>query len=268
MPDRIPDQTATPGTAAALSAILHRHRKPLTVGLAVCALALLAALTIPVGLPDTATANTGGRLSGDQVAVAPVEDLTTFRTSRRWGVSFEETEAARRARELANGTADARRDRMGFVGTTATPDDRVVLLTLPGGGVARIPAGGVLPDGRTLSSVTDTTVTLSGSEDEELELFPRPPTDPAGPVRDGLVPSRPSGADLVGDGLVPSRPCGAHDSTTGRPVPNHPRHREARRARTGRRSTVRGQYATRRPRGVTMQHCAARTRCPETELSY
>ena len=200
MPDRIPDQTASPGTAAALSAALHRYRKPHTVALAACALALLAALAIPVGLPDAATASTAGRLSGDQVAVAPAEDLTTFRTSRRWGVSFEETEAARRARELANGTSDARRDRMGFVGTTATADDRVVLLTLPGGGIARVPAGGALPDGRTLSSVTDTTVTLSGSEDEELELFPRPPTDPAGPV---------------GDGLVPSRPCGAHDSTTG-----------------------------------------------------
>ena len=174
MPDQIPDQTATPGTPAAISAALHRHRKPLTAALAACALALLAALAIPVGRPDTAAANTAGRLSGDQVAVAPAEDLTAFMTSRRWGVSFEETEAARRARELANGTADARRDRMGFVGTTATPDDRVVLLTLPGGGIARVPAGGALPDGRTLSSVTDTTATLSGSEDEELELFPRP----------------------------------------------------------------------------------------------
>ena len=176
MPDQIPDQTATPGTAAAISAALHRYRKPLTAAVAACALALLAALTIPVGLPDAATASTAGRLSGDQVAVAPTEDLTAFMTSRRWGVSFEESEAARRARELANGAADARRDRMGFVGTTATSDDRVVLLTLPGGGVARIPAGGALPDGRTLSSVTDTTVTFSdgGSEDEELELFPRP----------------------------------------------------------------------------------------------
>ena len=176
MPDQIPDRTASPGTAAAISAALHRYRKPLTVAVAVCALALLAALTIPVGLPDAATASTAGRLSGDQLAVAPVEDLTAFMTSRRWGVSFEETEAARRARELANGATDTRRDRMGFVGTTATPDDRVVLLTLPGGGIARVPAGGALPDGRTLSTVTDTTVTFSdgGSEDEELELFPRP----------------------------------------------------------------------------------------------
>ena len=216
MPDQIPDQTASPGIPAAISAMLHRYRKPLTAALAACALALLAALAIPVGLPDAATASTAGRLSGDQVAVAPTEDLTAFMTSRRWGVSFEESEAARRARENANGEVDTRRDRMGFVGTTATPDDRVVLLTLPGGGIARIPAGGALPDGRTLSSVTDTTAILSDTGgDEELELFPRPPTDPAGPVGDGLVPSRPSGADLVGDGLVPSRPCGAHDSTTG-----------------------------------------------------
>ncbi len=214
MPDLIPDQTATPSTPAAISAVLHRYRKPLTVALAACALALLAALAIPIGLPDAATASTAGRLSGDQVGVAPAEDLTAFMTSRRWGVSFAEMEAERRARENATGAAGARRDRVGFVGTTATADDRVVLLTLPGGGIARVPAGGALPDGRTLSSVTDTTVTLSGSEDEELELFPRPPTDPAGPVGDGLVPSRPSGADLVGDGLVPSRPCGAHDSTT------------------------------------------------------
>ena len=176
MPDRIPDRTATPGIPAAISALLHRHRKPLTVGLAACALALLAALTIPVDLPATATASTAGRLSGNQVAVARAEDLTAFMSSRRWGVSLEEMEAERRARENASGAADARHDRMGFVGTTATPDDRVVLLTLPGGGVARVPAGGALPDGRTLSSVTDTTATLSDadSEDEELELFPRP----------------------------------------------------------------------------------------------
>ena len=216
MPDQIPDRTATPGTPAALSAALHRYRKPLTVALAACALALLAAVAIPVGLPDAATASTAGRLSGDQVAVAPAEDLAAFLSSRRWGISLEEMEAERRARENAKGAADARRDRMGFVGTTATPDDRVVLLTLPDGGVARVPAGGALPDGRTLSDVTDTTAILSDTGgDEELELFPRPPTDPAGPVGDGLVPSRPSGADLVGDGLVPSRPCGAHDSTTG-----------------------------------------------------
>ena len=167
-----------PSPTSQVTDVLRRNRRPIAAGLGICAVALVAALAIPVGLPGAATQDARGPLGGDSVAVAAVEDLAAFAASRRWGGdTFSELDARRRAAE-ANANADAaRRDRMGFVGTSATPDDRVVLLTLPGGEVRRVPAGGTLPDGRTVSDATDTTATLSdtGSRDEELELFPRPP---------------------------------------------------------------------------------------------
>ena len=177
----------TPASSRATAPVvdaLRGNRKPLTAGVGVCAVALVAALAIPVGEPDAGDPNTRGSLAGQPTALAPAEDLTAFAASRRWGGdTFAELEARRRAAE-ANANADAvRRDRMGFVGMSATPDDRVVLLTLPGGEVRRIPAGGTLPDGRTVSDVTGTTATLSDTAgDQELELFPRPPvSDEAAP---------------------------------------------------------------------------------------
>ncbi len=173
------------GMTAPVADALRRNRRPLTGALGVCAAVLAAALAIPVGLPDAGDPNTRGSLAGQPTTLAPAEDLATFAASRRWGGdTFAELDALRRAAE-ANANADAaRRDRMGFVGTSATPDDRVVLLTLPGGEVRRVPAGGTLPDGRTVSDVTDTTATLSdaGTGDEELELFPRPPASDENPV--------------------------------------------------------------------------------------
>ena len=179
---------------------LRRHRRSLRVGASLCAAFLLAALAIPVGLPDAGTGDARGRLGGEPLILAPAEDLSAFASSTRWGgLTFEELEAQRRAAEAGQTADAARRDRTGFVGTTATPDDRVVLLTLPGGEVARVPAGGTLPDGRKVSDITDTTTTLSDTAgDEELELFPRPPD---GIVGEALVPARP-----VGEGLGPSRP--------------------------------------------------------------
>ena len=171
-----PTSTAS-GAIAPVADVLRRNRRRLTAALGFCALALVAALAMPVGLPDAGDPSARGSLAGQPTTLAPVEDLTAFAASRRWGgETWAELEARRRAAET-NANADAaRRDRMGFVGTSATPDDRVVLLTLPGGEVRRIPAGGTLPDGRTVSDVTDTTATLSdtGTGDEELDLFPRP----------------------------------------------------------------------------------------------
>jgi len=179
-----PTPTAASTTVPVADA-MRRNRRPLTAALGVCAAALVAALTIPVGLPDVGDPNARGSLAGTSTALAPTEDLGAFATSRRWGGdTFAELDALRRAAE-ANANADAtRRDRMGFVGTSATPDDRVVLLTLPGGEVRRVPAGGTLPDGRTVSGATDTTATLSdtGTGDQELELFPRPPASDETPV--------------------------------------------------------------------------------------
>ena len=173
------EPTPTAGGSTALAAgALRRHRRSLTAALVACGAVLVAALAIPVGLPDAGDPSTRGTLSGPSTTLAPAEDLAAFAASRRWGGdTFAELDALRRDAN-ANANADAaRRDRMGFVGTSATPDDRVVLLTLPGGEVRRVSAGGTLPDGRTVSDVTDTTATLSdtGRDTEELELFPRLP---------------------------------------------------------------------------------------------
>ena len=190
-----------PHPAAQVTDALRRHRRPIAAGLGLCALTLVAALAIPVGLPNAETQDARDRLGGDGVAIAPVEDLSAFAATNRWGgLTYEELEARRRAAAAGADADAARRDRMGFVGTTSTPDDQVVLLTLPGGEVARVPAGGTLPDGRTVSDVTDTTATLSdtASDTEELELFPRPPADGEEAVRE-------TPRDPVGEGLVPSR---------------------------------------------------------------
>ena len=166
-----------PALADQITGALQRHRRSLAAGTGACAAILITALAIPVGLPDTTTGDARGRLGGEPVALAPMEDLSAFVGSNRWGgLTFEELEAQRRAAETGSDSDAARRDRTGFVGTTATSGERVVLLSLPGGEVARIPAGGALPDGRTVSDATDTTATLSdgASAAEELELFPRP----------------------------------------------------------------------------------------------
>ncbi len=172
---------------------LRRHRRPLGAGVGLCVAALVAALAIPVGIPDAAARDARGRLGGDRVSVAPKEDLSAFAGTERWGgLTFDELEARRRAAEGDATTDAARRDRMGFVGTTATRDDRVVLLTLPGGEVRRVPVGGALPDGRTVSDVTDTTATLSDAVrgGEELQLFPRPPAPPEDAV-ESTAPGEP-----------------------------------------------------------------------------
>lgn len=175
---------AASGATALVAEAARRNRRPLTAAFGVCAAALVAALAIPVGVPDAGDPNTRGSLAGQPTVLAPAEDLSAFAASRRWGGdTLDELEARRRA--AAEGNADAgRRDRMGFVGTSSTPHDRVVLLTLPGGEVRRIPAGGELPDGRTVSAASDTTATLSdnASGDEQLELFPGPSdAEPANP---------------------------------------------------------------------------------------
>ena len=188
MAEATPD---APTPTALVTDALRRHRRPVAAGLALCTAALLVALTIPVGLPDAGGQGGGGPLGGEVVTVAPAEDLSAFVSTDRWGgLTYEELEARRRAAEAGADAEAARRDRMGFVGTTSTPDDQVVLLTLPSGEIARVPAGGELPDGRTVSDVTDTTATLSdsGSDDEELELFPRPPTQDEGTA--GSAPQR------------------------------------------------------------------------------
>ena len=181
----MPEPTRGRSVTAPVSDALRRNRRLLTAALGVCVAALVAAFAIPVALPDAGDPNTRGSLADASTPLAPAEDLAAFAASRRWGGdTFAELDARRHAAQANANTDAARRDRMGLVGTSATPDDRVVLLTLPGGEVRRVPAGGTLPDGRTVSDITHTTATLSdtGTGDEELELFPRPPASDGKPV--------------------------------------------------------------------------------------
>ena len=92
-----------------------------------------------------------------------------------------EAERAKRA-EAAGQAEDALNPalaKMGFVGLIVTEGRSAVLLEAPEGGVARYAPGDTLPDGRTLVSVTDNSLTLKGddSPEEVLTLFP--------PVRSG-----------------------------------------------------------------------------------
>ena len=82
---------------------------------------------------------------------------------------------------------------MGFVGLIVTQEPSAVLLASPDGGVARFAPGDTLPDGRTLVSVTDNSLTLRGEDlrEEVLSLFPRVRLEPpAGDCGDTIGGSR------------------------------------------------------------------------------
>ena len=155
-----------------------------------CFTAVLAALAVPVDLP-------AGREDTDSLRVLPSgaletapEDLGVFLESRRWGVSLQdiwdaETAKARPAApaevaESAEPSINPALAKMGFVGLIITKEQSAVLLASSDGGVARFAPGDTLPDGRTLVSVTDNSVTLQGEDlrEEVLSLFPRVRTEP------------------------------------------------------------------------------------------
>ena len=117
------EPTPAPNSAtASVADAVRRNRKPLTGAIGVCAAVLVTALAIPVSPPDAGNPSTRGSLAGQPTTLAPAEDLTAFATSRRWGGdTFDELEARRRAAEADADAYAARRDRMGFIGTTATP---------------------------------------------------------------------------------------------------------------------------------------------------
>ncbi len=146
-----------------------------------CLAAVLAALAMPVSLPEGSRATDSLSALPEDTAESAPEDLGAFLDSRRWGASLREimeaeAERARQAREareprpavnpvLAN---------MGFVGLIVTVGRSEVLLESPEGGVTRFAPGDALPDGRTLVSVTDNSLTLKGENlhEEVLTLFP------------------------------------------------------------------------------------------------
>ena len=158
--------------------------------LVACFTADLAALTVPVDPPE-------GREGTDPLRVLPSgaletahEDLGAFVASRRWGVSLQdiwdaEATKARLAEpaetaEPAEPSINPTLAKMGFVGLIVTKEQSAVLLASPDGGVARIAPGDTLPDGRTLVSVTDNSLTLRSEalREEVLSLSPRVRMEP------------------------------------------------------------------------------------------
>ena len=167
--DRLTRALAAPG----------RYRRPLLAALVGVLGVVLIALAIPVRLPGSGQPDEGVVL-GDAGApgVSAAEDLDAFRAGRRWGISLEEmAAAAAAAREEVEITTELAA--IGFVGLMVEGDAYAVLLVLPDGKIARIAGGDTLPDGRTLVSVTDDSLTLEGEErqQEVLRLFPRVRTE-------------------------------------------------------------------------------------------
>ena len=155
-------------------------------GLLVCLAAVLAALAMPVSLPQRSSDTDSWSALPEDTAESAPEDLAAFLDSRRWGASLREileAEAAkaRQAEEAAQpkSAINPALAKMGFVGLIVTRGQSAVLLEAPEGGVTRFAPGDTLPDGRTLVSVTDNSLTLKGEDrpEEVLTLFP--------PVRSG-----------------------------------------------------------------------------------
>ena len=155
-----------------------------------CFTAVLAALTVPVHLPE-------GREETGSLSVAPSgtpetapEDLAAFVASRRWGVSLQEVWEAEAAKarpaepaetdEPAEPSINPALAKMGFVGLIVTKEQSAVLLASPDVGIARFAPGDTLPDGRTLVSVADNSLTLRSEDlrEEVLFLFPRVRMEP------------------------------------------------------------------------------------------
>ena len=146
---------------------------------------IAAALAMPVRLPEgTAATDVAERLPEAHPEVAP-EDLGAFLEIRRWGPPPAEPAPVEEAEPTLNPVLAE----MGFVGLIAVQDERAVLLALPEGGIVRMLPGDTLPDGRTLVSVSDNSLTLEaeGGPAEVFTLFPplpaapAPPPAPAGP---------------------------------------------------------------------------------------
>ena len=146
-----------------------------------CLAAILAALAMPVSLPEEGRETDALSALPEDTAESAHEDLGAFLDSRRWGASLREileaeAERARQAREAEQPKPSVNPElaRMGFVGLIVTGGRSEVLLEAPEGGVARFAPGDTLPDGRTLVSVSDNSLTLKGedSPEEVLTLFP------------------------------------------------------------------------------------------------
>ena len=170
----------------------------LAAAVLVCCAAALAALIVPVHLPERdAKEETAIDLSAHVAQTAPEEDLSAFLASRRWGLSLQDIQDAEAKEADAVGASiNPVLAKMGFVGLIVTTDERAVLLRSPDGRVDRVTPGDTLPDGRTLVAVTDNDLTLKaeGVREEVLTLFP--PIGQAPPAGDGVDEAGGGAADV------------------------------------------------------------------------
>ena len=139
-----------------------------------------AALTMPVRVPETTTSPDPAADLPEGVVEAVPEDLGAFLAIRRWGAPPEKEPEPAPPEEAVPALNPVLAE-MGFVGLIAVQDELAVLLALPEGDIVRMLPGDTLPDGRTLVSVSDNSLTLAGegSSEEVLTLFPRLPAEPA-----------------------------------------------------------------------------------------
>ena len=171
---------------AALKRRAQRHRRPLLGGVAAIAVTAALAAALPVEVAAGAATAARNPLAAPPPPLAGEESLTAFLASRRWGVSLAEADAARaadRAAQLEQAAGAAALRRIGFVGVSGAArvgadgvsewSERVVLLALPDGGIARLAAGDSLPDGRRLVAIAANALTLAtAGREETLRLFP------------------------------------------------------------------------------------------------
>lgn len=159
-----------------------------------------AALTMPVRVPETAANADPSVVLPDAVVEAAPEDPGAFLAIRRWGAPPEEEKEPAPPEEAATALNPVLAE-MGFVGLIAAQDELAVLLALPEGDIVRMLPGDTLPDGRTLVSVSDNSLTLAGAgqPEEVLTLFPRLPAETAPVPAPGNLPvgaeTAPSGAN-------------------------------------------------------------------------
>ena len=146
--------------------------------LLVCFATALVALETPVRLSEGGARTDPADILPEEVVEVAPEDLGAFLASRRWGASLNELrEASVAPAEPPNQDERAINPalaEMGYVGLIVAKDQNAVLLASPEGGIVRMAPGDRLPDGRTLVSVTDNSLTLKGDglPEEVLTLFP------------------------------------------------------------------------------------------------
>ena len=162
------------------------RRFPLLPVLGPAAFAALLAFALPVAAPDDRGASHNAAEFATSATARASEDLTTFRTSQRWGVSLqserERMEAERAQAEQGTEAADGdgatawspELQAIGFVGVVVAATETVVLLTLPTDDVGRFHVGDLLQDGRRLASASAQALVLQQEDGdrETLPLFP------------------------------------------------------------------------------------------------